>query len=880
MNKPIHVRVGCAHERHFINEEFPSISWQIESSNFDVRMESYELELYKEMGLNDLIFTTGEVICNNPTNIQWPTTGLTSRQILFLRVRVRCNGEWGSWSDLTKIEASLLKNSDWKANFITNPDDCGREDMSPLPLFLKHFFVQGEIQKARIYVTALGLFDIEINGKRISENFLEPGWVDYRYELPVVTHDVTNLLEVGMNSITVILGDGWYRGKIGWEAIRNLYGKEVGLLLQLEYQVEDQTYSVYSDESWLTSFGEYQYADIYDGCSIDFRKKNLAWRTKGYAADQWQASRILDFPKVNLVPTEVPPVTCSTVLKATRVESTSKSGQLFKIDRNITGWVVLTVRGKEGSLISVKHAEVLDDDGNLYTRNLRKANATDVYVLPNEEIAILEPIFTFHGFQFFEVIGEVEVVNADVKVIHSNLFEISHFNSSNTDLNRLFQNIKNSQQANFISIPTDCPQRDERLGWTGDIQTFSRTAVNLFDCEYFLKSWLRQLSYSQRSSGSVTSVVPDVLAVYEKDGHESTGVMGWGDAATIVPWNLFRAYGNRDHLKSTLPAMVKWVNYLDSRVAQSGLIEDENGQLGDWLDPDAPHGYPGKGKTETLFIVNAFYSYSARMISKAFEVLGNHVEAEKYLNKAREVARKCFEKWQSKVLETSTGCAIAIEFNLIDDELVDKIGNQLAKLVLRNEGRATYGLVGTGRVLPALSKAKKWDAAFTALFNEECPGWLYQVKSGATTVWERWDGILPDGSIDEEPHYWKGEDVGMNSFNHYHLGSIGDWIMEHVGGIGLIEEKPGYASIMFAPRMTEKIEWCETRLHTPHGLARIDWRKNENGFSGVVEIPPGRTGILRSTFDNPATISINKEYVHLDFVELGSGQYEFDICYG
>lgn len=867
--------MGCSRERTFINESFPSISWNIDSLNSDVLMDAYEMELCLKPDETSAYFKTGEVLRNNSVNVAWPTEGLHSRQIVFLRIRSRCNREWGSWSEFFQIETSLLLNEDWQGEFITFTDDEGKRRMSASPILRREFSIQKKVDKARLYATALGVCEIRINDKKVSENFFEPGWTDYRYELPVVTYDVTHLLNVGENTLSAIIGDGWFRGQIGWEAHRKIYGEEIALNLQLEYECGSEKYRLYTDGSWQASVGEIAFADIYEGCHIDFSQLQSGWRISGFDATKWENAKVLDFPNCELRPTETPAIRETSFLNAEIRYRRNEFKTIFELPRNITGWVALKVRGKEGTRVTIRHSEVLDQQGELYLKNLRMAKATDSYVLGQDGIFTLEPLFTYHGFQFFEVEGDVEVLEAGARVVHTDINESTFFECSNEKLNALLRNIKNSQCSNFFSVPTDCPQRDERLGWTGDIQTFSKTAVLLYDCEYFLKSWLRQLAYSQRANGTVTSVVPDVLEIYEEAGHESTGVTGWGDAVTIVPWNVYQAYGNQDNLKLNLPAMIKWVNYLESITGSSGLIENMEGQLGDWLDPDAPHGYPGKGKTDALLIANSFYIWSTRLIGKTFQALGDHQNASKYFDKAKFLANQCLAKWRDEMLSTSTGCALAIEFEIVSENERNLFGKALSNLIFKNAGKASFGLVGTGRVLPALSRTGYWDAAFTALFNEECPGWMYQVLSGATSMWERWDGRLPDGSIDEEPHFWKGRDVGMNSFNHYHLGSIGDWVLEHIGGIGIIEGFTAFEKVSIAPRSSEHVTWSKTRISTVRGSIQVNWAASTSGISGTLTIPPTVVGILKNTMDIPDSIFIGKKNVGKNEVELGSGTYEF-----
>ena len=871
----VDLRIGNSKEQKFISNPKPTISWKINSMDQNLLMEAYKIEIASDLGFKENTFETGEVARKNPINISWPKEPLSSREVAFLRVSTKCNGKWGNWSETKKVEAAIFEREDWQASFITLPDDQGRHSMSPLPLLRKEFSIDQEITKGRAYVSALGLYEISLNGQRISSNHFEPGWTDYNHELPVVSHNITDFLKVGKNVVTAILGDGWYRGQLGWEAHRNIYGVEIGLLCQLEISSKSGVTVICSDKSWKANTGEFLHADIYEGVNIDFNLVHDRWKEIEFNDSNWINAKVLDHPKVNLVPIEVPPITITSTLRDP-IQSLSNDGKrIYRFDRNITGWVSVKVKGKQGSKISIKHAEILDQDGNLYTRNLRKAKATDQYILNDSEVKILEPIFTYHGFQYVEVDGDVEILDIEAKIVHSDIKEIAKFESSNILLNKLVQNIKNSQKGNFFSVPTDCPQRDERLGWSGDIQSFSRTAVNLFDCQHFLSSWLRQLSHSQLENGAVTSVVPNVLDIYQGPGAEQGGLAGWGDASTIVPWNLYQAYKDEETLSHQIPSMRKWVSYLDNKVEKSGLIEETEGQIGDWLDPDAPFGSPDKAKVNMAFVVNAFHSYSTRLLGKSLLVLGKKQEAEKYLNLATSIAKKSWTRWGDEVISTSTGCAIALEFEMLNEEDREKVASALSDIVFANSGKATYGLVGTARILPALSHNGKLPAALKALFNVECPGWLHQVNQGATTIWERWDSIQADGSIDEEPHFWKGEDVGMNSFNHYHLGSIGDWIIENIGGIALTKDHPAYEVITFAPRPNSDVNWCKTSLETPFGKAELNWKFDDGGISGDMTIPPGSRGLINFPLNEGQELTIDETTHSSGNFKLGSGQYIF-----
>jgi alpha-L-rhamnosidase len=839
------LRIGNSREQSFLAQARPKISWKIKSDISNANSDAYEIHIARNILFTENFFSTGVMSSEESVNIPWPTEPLLSFQEIYVRVRSRLGTVWSGWSDVLKCETSLLGDIDWPAEFITSQHDLGALVSGPPMLFRKELFLTKAPSKVRIYATAKGIFSLFINGQPASDTFFEPGWTDYTKEFPVKAFDVTDLFQQGDNVIAVVLGDGWFRGKLGWEALRCIYGENIAFSSTVHIENNGQESVLSTDSSWRTNTGHVMSADIYDGTQMDYSKELKNWPLIGFDDTGWNSAKIDLKPKVQFVATTVPPVRVAESITPSLLHRNGGNIHIYDVSRNVTGWVQLKVQGKKGERISVRHSEVLNEDNSLYVRNLRLAKATDTYLLDTDAEITLEPIFTFHGFQYFEVTSNVPILECTVKVIHSDIQERATLNSSHELLNTLFTNIKNSQVSNFISVPTDCPQRDERLGWTGDIATFAKTAVVLYDVQYFLKSWLRQLGHSQLDNGSVTSVVPNVLNRYVTNSYDVGGLMAWGDASTIVPWNIYLSYGDLEVLDDQLSSMTKWVKYLESQQNDTGLLVDESNQIGDWLDPDAPEGEPQNAQVPTLFIMNAFYSHSSLLLSKAHEALGQGKLAEEYLRKSQKIASLTWEKWKSEIPKSMTGCALAIEFNISPETEKNLISEKLVNLIEKKNSRMSTGLIGTSRILPALANSGKIDTAFNLLFNKECPGWMHQVLQGATTIWERWDSKHADGSIDEEPHYWQGKDVGMNSFNHYHLGSIGDWIVQNIGGIGLLERSPGYRKISFSPMLTKEITWCTTSLETPLGTARNSWKLLDDSFEMIIEVPVGAQGFVK-----------------------------------
>ena len=519
-------------------------------------------------------------------------------------------------------------------------------------------------------------------------------------------------------------------------------------------------------------------------------------------------------------------------------------GRGWRLDagQNVTGWVRIRVRGSTDASVTVRHAEVLEPDGSLHTRSLRSAKATDTYVLAGSDPVVLEPSFTFHGFRYAVIRGDIELLDVSVVAISSVDEPRSGFACSDPMLERLHENVVWSLRDNFVSVPSDCPQRDERLGWTGDAQAFAATASLLVDSQAFWSSWLRDLELEQDPVLGVSTVVPDVVV----SGEPRYGRAGWSDAATIVPAAVYEAYGDPEILRAQLPSMRAHVDSLDARRGSDGLLP-EAFQFGDWLDPDAPSDRPWLAKADGRYIANAFLVHSARLTGTAARVLGRPDVAEPYERLATEVAAATWTTWAEHAVTNQTGCAVALELGIAPDAERPRVGEALAALVREADGRVATGFLGTPLVLPALSAAGRFDAAYLMLLRRQVPSWLYQVAAGATTVWERWDAIRPDGSIHDGrmrpfPDDAEDADGNMLSFNHYAYGAVVDWIYRHVAGIA--PASPGYRSIKIAPRPVEGLDRAEASVVTPYGQAGISWAVGSDGLRIELVVPVGTSAVL------------------------------------
>ncbi|WP_432194295.1 family 78 glycoside hydrolase catalytic domain [Streptomyces sp. bgisy027] len=812
----------------------PRLSWSLVSDRPDVLQHAYEIQVSADQTFGEAA-SSGQVDSGVVTDHPWPAEPLRSRAVRYWRVRVRTDLGWTEWSELSRVEAALLGDRDWTARPVHVPSDRGRTSPGPVPLLRREVELPAEPVSARLYITSLGVHRTTINGRPVSEDLLEPGWTSYPNRLLYATYDVTDLLTVGRNAVSAAVGDGWYRGHLTWHKNRDVYGDTSALLAQLEVTLADgSTVTVGTDDQWRGGYGDLLAADLYDGCERDLRQEPHGWRLAGFDDRGWERAATLPLPS-GLALRAHPPVR---VVQIIRPEYRTLPNGTIAVDagENITGWLRLRADGPAASTVTIRHAEVLDDEGRLLTSILRGARATDQYTLAGDT-ADLEPEFTFHGFRYAEIdaspgvtIGQIEVV-----VVASDLRRIGEFHCSDERVNRLYDNVVRSQRGNFLAVPTDCPQRDERLGWTGDIMAFAPTACATFDSRSFLDSWLTDLGIEQRPDGAVPLVIPDVdLGDMPPTELPFAGTAaGWGDAATVVPAALFEAYGRRSALDRHYATMRAWVEFTADHLDDDGTWSG-NAQLGDWLDPAAPPEHPERATTDPGYVATAFVAHSARLLAGAARELGRADDAEQYGALHRRTAEAAWRKWGDHARTTQTGCALAIAFGIAPTTERTAVGEALAALVRANSGRIATGFLGTPFVLPALTSTGHTAEAYQLLLNTECPGWLYQVGRGATTMWERWDAIRPDGTIDTE------KAGTMLSFNHYAYGAVAAWLYRSVAGLRAAE--PGYRTIEVAPRPGGTLTAASASIATPYGTACVSWSISGGTLTVNVDLPPGTTG--------------------------------------
>jgi alpha-L-rhamnosidase len=849
MATPVSVRFEHHRIAIGIGESTPRISWKT-TAEPGWRQRGYELEVTRGSDIH----STGRIESAESVLVPWPTAPLSSREIATVRVRVWGDSDDSNWSAPSTVEVGLLEAGDWVAVPVTGDwaEDENSDTRRP-PIVRRAFTAASEIASARLYVTSHGLNEVEINGRRVGDDALSPGWTTYGKRLRYYTHDVTDLVTAGENAIGAWLGDGWYRGRLGWRGgFRNLFGSDVSLIAQLELRYADgSTETIATDGSWQAATGPIVASGIYDGETYDARDERAGWSTAGFDAAGFTPVAVGMRDTATLVAPQGPPVRCTEEVAAIAVLDTPSGAHVLDLGQNLVGRLRIRVSGAAGDTVTIRTAEVMQN-GEIYTRPLREAKSTDVYVLSGEGVEEWEPRFTIHGFRYAEITGwpgdlaaDVAAGNVVARVYHSDMERTGWFDSSNELVNRLHENVVWGMRSNFVDIPTDCPQRDERVGWTGDIQVFAPTASFLYDTSGFLSSWLKDVAVEQLPDGTVPWYVP-VIPAHEMWTPIRPGAV-WGDVAVLTPWVLYERYGDAGILAAQYDSAKKWVDLID-RLAGDDHLWNEGFQLGDWLDPAAPVQDPADALTDKYLVATAYFAWSTEHLAKSAEVLGLTDDAAHYFDLARQIRAAFSAEYLladgHMTSDAQTAYSLAIQFGLIEDAAqAVASGERLAELVRLAQNRIATGFAGVNLVSDALTKSGAIDTAYDLLLEEECPSWLYAVKQGATTIWERWDSLLPDGTVNPGT---------MTSFNHYALGAVADWMHRTVAG--LAPAAPGYRSIRFEPRPGGGFTRASAAHETPYGRASIAWTIANGELDVTVVVPTGSDAVVALPGAEPVTI--------------------------
>jgi alpha-L-rhamnosidase len=861
----------------------PRFSWQLISNKRNVLQTAYEIRLGTSPSISkgsDLQWTTGKVTSDSSVYVVYKGKPLQTGKRYYWQVRAWDNtGKVSSWSKPVFFQTAMLQPSDWTAKWI-EPGFTEDSVTRPSPLFRKEFTASKNIISATAYITAHGMYEAQMNGKRVGDAYLTPGWTSYNKRLQYQVYDVTGLLKEGANAIGVTLGSGWYRGNLAWGGNKNTYGKDIALLFQLNVNYTDGTFeTIISDDSWKSSTGDIRYSEIYHGETIDARQRKDGWANAGYNDAQWSSVKVVNHPMNVLIATYNEPIKKHETFQPVKIFTTPKGEKVIDFGQNMVGWVIVKAKGKSGDTIKVNHAEVLDKDGNFYTTNLRAAKSEGNYILKGEGEEVFEPHFTFHGFRYIKVTGypgDLNPENFTAVALYSAMKPTGNFTTSNPLINQLQHNIEWGQKGNFLDVPTDCPQRDERLGWTGDAQVFSRTASFNMDVHNFFAKWLKDVAADQLSNGSVSHVVPNVL------GPTATGSAGWADVATIAPWNMYLAYGDRRLLEEQYASMKSWVGYMTD--SSRNYLWNKGFHFGDWLSFMVDNDLGGRSAiTDKYLIAQCFYAHSTQLLINAAKVLGKKDDVTMFtelLGKIKDAFVKEYVTSTGRLVSgTQTAYVLALHFDMLPQNLRAQAAERLVDNIRSYGNHISTGFLGTPYICHVLSRYGKTDVAYKLLLQETFPSWLYPVKMGATTIWERWNGIRPDSTF---------EPASMNSFNHYAYGAIGDWMYRVMAGIDTDEESVGYKKIRIKPHVGGGFTHAEASLQTNYGMLRSGWKVEQGNLILDVEIPANTIASVYIPADKPEMIKENgKELASLHqlgniekengyvVIKLGSGKYRF-----
>ncbi len=860
-----------------IDAQQPQFTWQLISGKRNVLQTAYEVKLTDG---KTTMWSSGKIISDSSVHVAYKGAALQSNTKYSWSVRVWNNyNETSAWSEIASFQTTLFNTSDWKAKWI-EPGYIEDTLMRPSPLFRKEFTSNKKIINATAFITAHGMYEAKINGKKIGNAYLTPGWTSYHKRLQYQTYDVTNLIKNGNNAIGVMLGNGWYRGIIGFGDNINVYGKDIALLFQINITYSDGTTQIItSDDSWKSSTGEIRYAEIYNGETDDARKAKTGWLMAGYNDKDWSGVKLADFSFDNLIATQNEPVRKHETFKPVHIFTTPKGEHVVDFGQNLVGWIVLKVKGNAGDTITVSHAEVLDKNGNFYTTNLRAAKAQDKYILKDNTEEIFEPHFTWHGFRY----AKIEGMHGDLKpedftavTLYSDMQPTGTFTSSNVLINQLQHNIQWGQKGNFLDVPTDCPQRDERLGWTGDAQVFSRTASFNMNVNNFMDKWTKDIAADQFRNGSIPFVIPNVL------GEGAGGSTGWADVSTIIPWNMYLAYGDKRILENQYSSMKAWIDYMTDSSANN--LWQTGFHFGDWLFYRPDDDNDGRAAvTDKYLIAQCFYAHSTQLLIDAANVLGKTEDATTYSALLQQIKNAFIKEYMTPngrlVSGTQTAYVLALNFDMLPDSLRKQAAKRLAENIEGYDNHLTTGFLGTPYLCHVLTRFGYDSIAYKLLLQDTYPSWLYPVKMGATTIWERWDGEKPDSTF---------ETPGMNSFNHYAYGAIGDWMYREMVGIDTYEDGVGYKHIKIQPHIGGGFTNASASLKTYYGTVSNSWKIDSNQFIMDIEIPANTRATVFIPASNAAAIiesgkPLSIQNIKVDAtqdsyveVEVGSGKYHFN----
>jgi alpha-L-rhamnosidase len=900
----------------------PRLSWVLKSDENGEKQTAYQIMVASSLkkldeGMADL-WDSGKNNSDNTYQIEFGGKPLASKMVCYWKVRSwDKNGLPGSWSEPAKWEMGLLEKSDWKAEWIgLDLNKLGKGKvyhLPPAPFLRKEIELKGKVKTAKLYVTALGVYEFSVNGKKIGNDYLAPGWTDYNKRVYYQTYDVTKNLNEGTNAIGSVLSYGWYAGYVGYALlvknpqVKGFYGDVPALLAQIEVEYDNGEKEVFkTDKSWKANYGPLVESDLLNGETYDARKEFAGWNKTGFNDTGWKPVEVFSKAERAIEISPANPVQITEVLNAISVKETDGGKYIFDMGQNFAGIIKLKVKGDAGDKIVIRYGEMLHQDGTLMTENLRMARATDTYILkgdPNGEE--WTPQFTFHGFQFVEVSGLKEKPESDMitgLALGTVTPVAGTFECSNPLVNQLYSNIVWTQRANFIDVPTDCPQRDERLGWTGDAQVYISSATLNMDVAAFFNKWITDLNDSQLPNGAYPAFAP-FPRIRATDGWSP----GWMEAGVICPYQIYKSYADTRIVEQSWEHMSRFMEFMEKRSKGKYLFPEcsfeditPKGGYGDWLSVGA--------LTSPDMLATMYYAYSATLMSEMAEAIGETDDANHYSEIAGKVKEaflnhyvdsegrlKCNAKAYGRGAgysgggskngfsgHTQTAYANAIYMDMLPGDLKVKAGRYLNQLIEENNGLLSTGFLGVKPLLPALTETGYNKTAYSLLLKKENPSWLFEVVNGATSIWERWNSYTKK----------EGFVAGMNSFSHYSFGSVNEWMFGIMAGIQ--SDGPAYKKIKIKPEIVQgDLDFVKASLITMNGKIVSGWKLEGDNLSMEVKIPVNTTAKIFIPASNKESVQINGVAVDevenieiIDYVDgklivsVGSGYFSIESIAG
>ncbi|NLV75347.1 MAG: family 78 glycoside hydrolase catalytic domain [Chloroflexi bacterium] len=853
----------------------PRLSWKLVSDARDVLQASYRVQAASDPDFTQLLWDSGTVACRRSVLVPWEGLALASRAKVWWRVQVTDTaGRSSGWSETAWFELGLLEPGDWCSQWIASQPPDNVDQKQSCPMLRTSFTLECAVRSARLYASALGLYELWINGVRVGQDLLTPGWTAYQARVQYQTYDVTSLLQPGANALGGLLGRGWYAGYFGLGDNQNNYGNLPALIAQLEITCDDgSVVRIVTDESWRTAASPILMSEFYLGETYDARLEQPDWAMPGADLSGW--GRVYAVPYAGqLIAQANLPIRAQETITPIEVIKTPAGETVIDFGQNMVGWVRFSVNAPAGSLVKYDHAEVLDAAGNFYIENMRAATNMITYTCRGGGRETYEPRFTHQGWRYIRLLewpGEPNLADFAGIVVHSDMPVTGSFACANELVNQLQHNILWGQKGNFVDVPTDCPQRDERLGWTGDAQVFARTACFNMDTQLFFAKWLADLAIDQAPNGAVPNVVPDVL---KNIFGPPASACGWSDAAVIIPWTTYLCYGDTAILEAQYPSMQAHVRHIRS-IAEDEVLWNSGAHFGDWLALDAKEG-SYFGATPNDFSATAYYAYSVELLAKIAAILGKHEDAEELRHLHGRIVTAFRNEFITPsgrlAVPTQSAHVLVLAFNLMEEKDRARVAGTLVKMLEQNNWHLTTGFLGTPYLCRVLSENGRSDVAWKLVLQQDFPSWLYQITMGATTIWEHWDGIRPDGS------FWS---ANMNSFNHYSYGSIGDWLYRYAVGLETSESQPAYQHTIIRPQPNQAMRWAEASHETPYGMLSCRWEHGDGTMTVDLVIPPNTTSELWLTGARIETLREGgvqpKARQDSDgaALSLGSGTYRF-----